>query len=566
MRRSVLVVVACVAGMLVPSLSAPARTVTHPDVLSRSTTARAGIPARFGFPATHVVLSWTGDGIHEIRYRAIATDGSSGPWRTAHEAHDVVDGDTHYSGVLDVGYAAAVEWMPHSTRRSLSAQPIDVFYMNTEDGPLVSRTIPATAAAAASTPDVVTRAEWGADESLKSTSGGCDRDFYDVQQLFVHHTAGSNSATDYEAMMRAIYEFHTEGRGWCDLGYNFVIAPDGTVFEGRWARSYSDWEIHNSENRTQQAVSGAHVANHNSGSVGISMMGDFTHAHLTASARSSLVDVLAWEADRHDLDPQSKHTYVNPSTGETRKLPRIAGHRDAGSTACPGTTIYKDLPDLRADVAALIGTGKTSTALTMKSSAKKVESGDPVTLTGTFTAGGTPMAGRTIEFYERRGAGKWRLADHLVTGVGGTYTKEVRPTKNSTYEVRFIGDSSLWDSASPRAKVRVKPIVALSADRVSGGEEDPAVYTEGERVGLSGTVEPAVSDRRVKVKIFRRRNNGSEKLEREKKPRLEDGVFDTRYRMRKTDKLYRIVAWYPKGGGYIAARSEPVFVTSRSES
>ena len=125
-------------------------------------------------------------------------------------------------------------------------------------------------------PDIVTRAEWGADESLKSTSGGCTRRFYRVQQLFVHHTAGTNNDADPAATMRAIYWYHTRSRGWCDIGYNFVVGPDGAIFEGRWARKYMPWESHSGEDAQGRAVAGAHVADYNSGSVGISMMGDFT--------------------------------------------------------------------------------------------------------------------------------------------------------------------------------------------------------------------------------------------------------------------------------------------------
>ena len=151
---------------------------------------------------------------------------------------------------------------------------VKVDLLNTVDGP--TKLVPAARAeAGASGPNIVTRAEWGADESIKSTSGGCSRSFWRVQQLFVHHTAGVNNDPDPEATMRAIYWYHTKSRGWCDIGYNFVIGPDGSIFEGRWARSYMPWESHTGEDAQGRAVSGAHVANFNSGSVGISMMGNF---------------------------------------------------------------------------------------------------------------------------------------------------------------------------------------------------------------------------------------------------------------------------------------------------
>ena len=39
--------------------------------------------------------------------------------------------------------------------------------------------------------------------------------------LIVHHTAGTNTATDWAAVTRAIWELHVKGNGWADIGYNF---------------------------------------------------------------------------------------------------------------------------------------------------------------------------------------------------------------------------------------------------------------------------------------------------------------------------------------------------------
>jgi hypothetical protein len=47
---------------------------------------------------------------------------------------------------------------------------------------------------------------------------------------------------------------------------------------------------------------------------------------------------------------------VNPITAATKNVAVISGHRDWESTECPGTTFYKQLPSVRTNVAALIGT------------------------------------------------------------------------------------------------------------------------------------------------------------------------------------------------------------------
>jgi hypothetical protein len=543
--------------MLVPSISAPAKTVRFPDVKSATVVASRSAPAAFDFPATHVVLSWTGYENLTLRYRTIGSDGVRGKWRVAEEAHDLEHGDRHYTGVLEVDRAARLEWLPEG-RRARSLPSVQVFYMNTEDGPIVERTVPSVARAAATEPDIRTRAEWGADESMKSTKGGCDRDFYPLQQLFVHHTVSSNNPGDYDAMVRAIYEFHTKGRGWCDLGYNFLIAPNGTIYEGRWARNYSPWELHNSEDRVMNAVAGAQVAGHNSGSVGISLIGTFTSVKPTIAARSSLVELLAWEADRHDIDPTAKHVYVNPETGDKRQLRTISGHRDAGQTACPGNRLYEMLPKIRKDVAATIGTGKTATYTTLLTSAAKIDYGQAITLSGHLTAGGVGLAGRTLDLWSKAG-GKWTLADQLLTGESGAYSYEVAPARNSRFEVRFSGDSVLWDSASSRRQIRVKPLVTLETDQGATTEEAPAQYAVGQRAALSGGLDPAAGGSQVKLKIFMRRPDGTEKLVREKKVGAESGAYSSGYRPKKPGRIYRAVTWFPKGSGYVAARSNAVF-------
>jgi hypothetical protein len=37
-----------------------------------------------------------------------------------------------------------------------------------------------------------------------------------VSHLIVHHSAGTNSASDWAAIVRAIWDFHVNGNGWGD--------------------------------------------------------------------------------------------------------------------------------------------------------------------------------------------------------------------------------------------------------------------------------------------------------------------------------------------------------------
>jgi len=143
---------------------------------------------------------------------------------------------------------------------------------------------------------MLSRAEWGAVPARSRTKLHADR----VTMLVLHHTTGVYSGV---GTVRAIQRFHMVDRGWADVGYNFLVAPDGTVFEGR------GW-----------GYSGAHAKGHNSSSVGVAYVGDGRQPVSDVAKRAILE--LAEEADRR-----------------FGKLNRV-GHRDVGSTACPGDVLY----------------------------------------------------------------------------------------------------------------------------------------------------------------------------------------------------------------------------------
>ncbi len=85
--------------------------------------------------------------------------------------------------------------------------------------------------AASSAPVIVTRSEWGADESLRQPHP-LVRDA--SRMAFVHHTASGNdyAPTDAPGLVRAIYAYHTKSLGWSDIGYNFLVDRFGTIYEG----------------------------------------------------------------------------------------------------------------------------------------------------------------------------------------------------------------------------------------------------------------------------------------------------------------------------------------------
>lgn len=156
-----------------------------------------------------------------------------------------------------------------------------------------------------------------------------------VNFVIVHHSAGSNLATNYTEVVRNIYVFHTSpapnGNGWNDVGYNFLIAQDGTIFEGRSGQGIMEGDD----------VVGAHFCGKNTGTMGICLLGNYMEIEPPKAAINSLVKLIGWKLSKENLQNigQAQHS------GGTLNI--ISGHRDGCSTDCPGDYTYKRLDEIR---------------------------------------------------------------------------------------------------------------------------------------------------------------------------------------------------------------------------
>ena len=112
----------------------------------------------------------------------------------------------------------------------------------------------------ASRPVIYTRAQWVANERLRRAAP----QYGAVKGAFVHHTVNANSysSSQVPAIIRAIYAYHVNGRGWDDIGYNFLIDRFGRTWEGSYGGIY-------------RAVIGAHTLDHNAYSFVAAAIGNF---------------------------------------------------------------------------------------------------------------------------------------------------------------------------------------------------------------------------------------------------------------------------------------------------
>lgn len=189
-------------------------------------------------------------------------------------------------------------------------------------------------------PSVVSRAQWGANESWRNDSPSYAAT---TKAGFVHHTATTNSYTPTQArsLVRGIYRYHTQVRGWDDIGYNLLVDRYGQIYEGR-------------AGGIERSVIGAHAGGFNTESFGIAVLGSHGHAPPTDTALDSLARIAAWKFDVHNIDPDPGGTVVMRSGGSTRypsgtrvRLHTLSGHRDVSQTSCPGHHSYEHLPSLR---------------------------------------------------------------------------------------------------------------------------------------------------------------------------------------------------------------------------
>ncbi|MPZ60332.1 MAG: hypothetical protein GEU93_03355 [Propionibacteriales bacterium] len=186
-------------------------------------------------------------------------------------------------------------------------------------------------------PDMISRRGWGADPSLTSQ---CDspRAANTVRLVFVHHTVNSNEYTRSEAVriVRSVYAYHTQSRGWCDIGYNFLVDRFGRIYEGR-------------RGGVNVPIRGAHVSDFNTGSSGMALIGNFENTRPSKRMRGGLRRLVSWKLASFYRYPRATITMHG------QRLRVISGHRDAGTTACPGRYVYQWLPTLRQQVYNRIG-------------------------------------------------------------------------------------------------------------------------------------------------------------------------------------------------------------------
>ncbi len=223
---------------------------------------------------------------------------------------------------------------------------------NAQRAPMLSA---ATILPRGSKPPIVSRNTWGDatlanwDTNAAPWSGYCNSssnkhtwlpdpaEIAPASHVIIHHTAGSNyadpSTNNWPASVLGIWRYHAMTLGWCDIGYHYLIDPNGVIYEGRYTGVRDDGNV----------IDGAHALGHNRATIGISLMGNFETVEPSAAALMALDNLLSWIGSSKNISFNTEQYYAY----KNKTLNTIIGHRDVGSTSCPGNFLYAKLPQIR---------------------------------------------------------------------------------------------------------------------------------------------------------------------------------------------------------------------------
>jgi hypothetical protein len=160
-------------------------------------------------------------------------------------------------------------------------------------------------------PSIVSQRDWGG----KPQPIPNERKQKDLQWITIHHAGeawtGKRAPDEY---LRAMQGWGQREKGWKDVPYHYLIAPDGRIYEGRPLEYEPD-------SNTNYPLPG---------NIGVELMGNFEVQRPSRQQLQSVVNLVAWLAQEHKID-----------------LDHVRGHKDAAvnQTDCPGKDFYRYLKD-----------------------------------------------------------------------------------------------------------------------------------------------------------------------------------------------------------------------------
>lgn len=141
-------------------------------------------------------------------------------------------------------------------------------------------------------------------------------------RLTVHHQGEVwPEGKEVAPYLQRLQRWSRQTRGWVDIPYHYIVAPDGQVYAARPVELPGD---SNTDYDTR-------------GHLQLMLLGNFELQQPTAAQWQATVALLAWLMREHGLGPE-----------------RIGAHRDhSDQTVCPGAHLMQRFDALREQAAAL---------------------------------------------------------------------------------------------------------------------------------------------------------------------------------------------------------------------
>ena len=249
--------------------------------------------------------------------------------------------------------------------------------------------------------------------------------------------------------------YHRDHNGWNDIGYNFLVDQYGQIFEGR-------------AGGIDLPIVGAQAEGFNSVSTGVALIGTFTASAPPPAALDAIARVIGWKLSVHGVPVEGTVT-VTSAGGETNRYPagtpvtfeRVSGHRDGNDTACPGDSLYAQLPDLRTRAAQYAG---PLAGITLRAAATKLRGVTSASLSGALRfADGSSAAGLPVDILYATGGSAFsplatvrsrRTASSLPRSTSRTRARSARASRATRRARRWSrarsrsGSSRAWRSRS----------------------------------------------------------------------------------------------------------------------
>jgi hypothetical protein len=392
-------------------------------------------------------------------------------------------------------------------------------------------------------PQIIPRTQWGADQCPPRAAPS----YGEVQLGFVHHTVNANtySPQDSAAIVLSICRYHRNDNGWRDIGYNFLVDRYGQIFEGR-------------AGGIDEAVIGAQAQGYNGISTGVANIGTFSQAPQTAAGVRATAELLAWKMSLHGA-PVSGFTEVISAGGPSNRFrdgsavtfQRIAGHRDADRTSCPGEAFFAQVPEIRARAAALAPQYRflppPGGAVSLEAADSTLDYPQTAELSGRATsAEGAALAGAPISLQIASARG-FATVGRTATETDGSWTAQLQTQySRSLRAVARLPEGALI--GSPPVELQVAPRLALRA---------PKRVTARSSFTVRGSIRPRRP--RVTLVIARPGSDSVMRTVARIAVKAKAGRFATTVRLRRP-ALHRIHVAFAGDGRNRAARSADAYV------